>query len=279
MRPCIHRRPSPTPLVLTLLLTGLLPPASVAGQLATPNITGVSFGHLHLNVADLNVHRRIWVDHFGGTWVDRDPVRAAWLPGTLIMFNERVPTGGTIGSVLDHVGFTVPDRDAFVDRWRADGFEVAQLFESEEGVRQAYLLTPDGLRIELFEDLGAMEATATHHVHVLAEDPEETLAQYAQRFGLEPRARGSIANTADVPGMNLSFSQAEEHLVSTRNRVVDHIGFEVVNLETFVARLEEQGMVFDVPYQELDGIGIAIAFYTDPAGVFVELTEGLPQYR
>ncbi len=37
-------------------------------------------------------------------------------------------------------------------------------------------------------------------------------------------------------------------------------------------------MEFDVPYRELDQLGIAIAFFTDPFGTYIELTEGLDKY-
>ena len=38
------------------------------------------------------------------------------------------------------------------------------------------------------------------------------------------------------------------------------------------------GVEFDVPYRELDQLGIAIAFFTDPFGTYIELTEGLDKY-
>ena len=61
----------------------------------------------------------------------------------------------------------------------------------------------------------------------------------------------------------------------TKGRAVDHIGFEVKNLEAFVKGLEAQGVKFDVPYRPVPQLGIAVAFFTDPWGAYVELTEGL----
>jgi catechol 2,3-dioxygenase-like lactoylglutathione lyase family enzyme len=57
--------------------------------------------------------------------------------------------------------------------------------------------------------------------------------------------------------------------------VLDHIGFEVDNLEAFCAELEAKGVKFDRPYTEIPALGLGIAFFTDPWGVYVELTEGL----
>lgn len=34
------------------------------GQLATSNSAGVTFGHLHLNVTDIEVHKKLWTEHY-----------------------------------------------------------------------------------------------------------------------------------------------------------------------------------------------------------------------
>jgi catechol 2,3-dioxygenase-like lactoylglutathione lyase family enzyme len=59
---------------------------------------------------------------------------------------------------------------------------------------------------------------------------------------------------------------------------MDHIGFEVKNLEAFCKKLDAQGIKFDSPYRKFPAAGIAVAFLTDPEGAYIELTEGLDQY-
>ena len=49
-------------------------------------------------------------------------------------------------------------------------------------------------------------------------------------------------------------------------------------LEKLCAELEAMGITFDRPYQEVESLGIAVAFFTDPFGTYIELTEGLDQY-
>ena len=49
-------------------------------------------------------------------------------------------------------------------------------------------------------------------------------------------------------------------------------------LEAFCRRLEDMGVTFDRPYREIEGLGIAIAFFTDPFATYIELTEGLDNY-
>ena len=56
---------------------------------------------------------------------------------------------------------------------------------------------------------------------------------------------------------------------------MDHIGFEVKNLEASCKRLEQNGVKFDSPYKKDPELGMSTAFFTDPWGTYIELTEGL----
>jgi hypothetical protein len=66
-----------------------------------------------------------------------------------------------------------------------------------------------------------------------------------------------------------------ENLVGTRGRAVDHVGFEVRNLEAFCAALAGKGITLTQPYRRDAGLGVATASITDPWGTSIELTEGL----
>jgi len=111
-------------------------------------------------------------------------------------------------------------------------------------------------------------------VHWFTPGDEEIFALYLEMFDLEPFERGSIATTTNVPGMNLSFNGAG----SPRDRTIDHIGLEFSDLEAAVRRLEERGVDFDIPLREVSNLRLNIAFFTDPSGAYVELTEGLLDY-
>src|SRR5712691_13063102 len=73
-------------------------------QLAPPNAAGITFGHVHLNVRDIEVHKKLWVEQFGGVVVQKGPLVAVKLPGMLIAFRQAEPTGGSEGTVMDHFG-------------------------------------------------------------------------------------------------------------------------------------------------------------------------------
>ena len=61
------------PLAVTVMCL-LVSPAYA--QLATPNETGLRYGHVHLNVSDIEVHKTLWVEHFGGVVVQKGALTA-----------------------------------------------------------------------------------------------------------------------------------------------------------------------------------------------------------
>jgi hypothetical protein len=78
-----------------------------------------------------------------------------------------------------------------------------------------------------------------------------------------------------LPGVALNFSPSPSPTVATQGRALDHIGFEVENLEAFTKKLEADGIPLTVAYRTVPALGISIAFIQDPWGTNIELTEGL----
>ena len=247
-------------------------------QLAPPNQAGLTYGHVHLNVQDIEVHKKLWVEQFGGVVVQKGRLTAVRLPGMLIALTQRDPTGGSQGTVMDHFGFKVRNLEAVLATWRAAGLPVTSEFTGAEGFPNAYVMAPDDVRVELQEDKTLPVEVAAYHIHFLTPEYEELLDWYVETFSLERRARGRIETTTDVPGMNLSFGNERTPTVGTRGRAIDHIGFEVDDLEAFCKMLEARGIEFDSPYREVPSVELKIAYLTDPSGVYIELTEGYDEY-
>lgn len=266
----------PTATLGVVLALVFAPPAGA--QLATPNDNGITYGHVHLNVSDIEVHKKLWVEWFGGEVVQKGPLTAIKLPNFLIALTEREPTGPMQGSVLDHFGFKVRNTAEFLARWTAAGMEAGEIFTGAEGMPNAYVMAPDGVWVELQEDPSLHVPVAGYHIHFFTPDYEELLAWYRKVFDLHVRPRGRIQTTTDVPGMNMSFGTAEQPAAPTRGRALDHIGFEVDNLEAFCQKLEAMGIEFDVTYREVESVELKIAFLTDPLGTYIELTEGYDEY-
>ena len=264
---------------LLLIATMVCLVASPAyAQLATPNDAGLTYGHVHLNVSDIKLHKRLWVEHFGGVVVQKGSLTAVRLPNMLIALSAREPTGGSQGTVMDHFGFKVRNLAKFLAKWRAAGLPVGSEFTGSEGQPNAYVMAPDDVRVELQEDQALPVEVAGYHIHFRTPGHEELLDWYLDLFGLEKRSRGRIETTTNVPGMNLSFGGSDEPLAATRGRSIDHIGFEVDDLEAFCKMLAARGIEFDREYREIESIELKIAFITDPSGVYIELTEGYDRY-
>jgi catechol 2,3-dioxygenase-like lactoylglutathione lyase family enzyme len=264
----------PVLIAAVLLAVGL--PAHA--QLAPFDGAGMTYGHVHLNVSDLELHKALWIEHFGGELVERGPLTVVKYPGMLVALREREPTGGSQGSVMDHFGFKVRDIEGILAKWREAGYEVQSEFTGAEGFPNAYIVLPDGIRLELQQDPAQEEDVIGYHIHFITPDYEELMAWYVENFGVVPFQRGTIATTANAPGMNLSFGDADGATAPTQGRAIDHIGFEVRNLQATIRGLESRGITLDVPYREVPSIGLNIAYLTDPSGVYIELTQGYVDY-
>src|SRR4029450_7731948 len=104
----------------SVLALAIVTPAPA--QLAPPNPAGITYGHVHLNVKDIEVHKKLWVEHFGGVVVQKGPLTAIRLPGMLVAHTQRDPTGGSMGTVMDHFGFKVRNLGEFLAAWRKAGY-------------------------------------------------------------------------------------------------------------------------------------------------------------
>ncbi len=263
---------------LSALLITLFFTSPVFAQLATPNAAGLTYGHVHLNVSDMDLHKRLWVEHFNGTVVERGPLTVVKLPNMMVALTNREPTGGSRGTVMDHFGFKVRSIENFLAKWRRAGYEVGSEFIGSEGQKNAYIMMPDDVYVELQEDQSLHVEIMGYHIHFRTAGHEELLAWYTDLFSLEVRPRGRIETTTNAPGMNLSFANSNEPRTGTRGTSIDHIGFEFDDLEAFCKELEAKGIVFDVPFRDIPSIGLKIAYITDPNGVYIELTEGYDEY-
>lgn len=247
-------------------------------QLSPMNAAGITYGHVHLNVADVEVHKKLWIDMFGGVWVQKGPLMTVKFPNMLIAFQQRAPTGPSQGTVMDHFGFKVRSMPEMLTAVRAAGYTVQSEFTGAEGFPNAYFLGPDGLRVEMQEDKTLSAKALPNHIHFQTPDFEKLLDWYVDTFSLTKRSRGTIKSTADAGTVNLSFATSQAPVVGTKGRAIDHIGFEIKDLAALVKQLEAKGIKFDVPYREIPAIGLKIAYITDPSGVYIELTEGYTAY-
>ncbi len=260
---------------------------SAPAQLPPPSAGPIVMGHHHFNVSDVDAHKHFWVDLLGAEAVSLGKMTVIKVPGGLIALTAKAPTGGSRGTTINHVGFQVPDVKALVVKLKADGVPIitkqevaggratADVFYTEsQKTNLAFVLAPDDIKVELMENPALKVPIVNHHTHFAAPDVAGMQKWYADMFGAKPMQRGQF-EAADLPGVNLTFSPAVGGEIGTKGRAIDHTGFEVRGLEAFCKKLEAEGIKFDRPYTDVPALGLKIAFFTDPWGTYLELTEGL----
>jgi catechol 2,3-dioxygenase-like lactoylglutathione lyase family enzyme len=244
--------------------------ASSRAQLAAPGPSGVVMGHLHLATKDMEASRRFWTA-LGGVPVQNGQLQLIQLPGTFVMLRQSQQTaGGTEGSTVERIVL------------RVSGSEIARLagrLEQATGSKFTALVTsPEGVTIEFREGTSQDVAIRMERLEFKSVAPADTRDWYAKTFGA---ASTSLAGAtppvyiAELPGLLMYFRAADAAPAGTKGRGLDHIGFEVKNLEEFCKKLEAAGQKFDRPYTRLPNSTTAIAFLTDPWGTYIELTENL----
>jgi catechol 2,3-dioxygenase-like lactoylglutathione lyase family enzyme len=277
------------------LLAGV--PLAATGQILVGDEGPIVYGHHHFNTTDMAAQRRFYVETLGGksAKLGENAVEVVEFPNVFLFFRPmQAPTGGTIGSTVNHIGFSVPDLKPVVAKLKANGFKmitsesVAPTVKIADDIAAAspttniaFVLGPEDVKVELVEVRDQAAPIALHHVHFFGEQQADMQAWYEKTFGAAsvPRVPGQAFVQSRLPGVILSFSPSATPTVATQGRALDHIGFEVKNLEAFTKKLEADGIELTVSYRTIPALGLAIAFIKDPWGTNIELTEGLTGIR
>ena len=182
--------------------------------------------------------------------------------------------GGTQGSVVNHVGFIVDNVQARAAQWKAAGVPV--LPGNNNRLDQAFVETPDGVRIEILEDKSQSMPVRNEHVHLSLPEAEIAKAQawYVKTFGGKAGTRNG-APVVDLPGVQMRFAKADTKQAPTRGRVFDHIGFDVKDHAAFVKKIEAEGIKLDEPVRKAAN-GSTLTYITDPWGTRIEIIERAP---
>jgi catechol 2,3-dioxygenase-like lactoylglutathione lyase family enzyme len=279
---------------LSIAAALLVATASVAVAAQTIVAEGpVVYGHHHINTTDMAAQKRFYVETLGGrlATIGTNNLEVVEFPNVFLFFRPmQAPTAGTIGSTVNHIGFSVPDLPPVVAKLKAAGFKMITSESVAATVRVAddiaaaspttniaFVLGPEDVKVELVEVTTQATPIQLHHVHFFGEQRDQMQAWYAKVFGAaaQPANPNQAFVMATLPGVTLSFSPSPTPTMATQGRALDHIGFEVKNLEAFTKKLEADGIPLTVSYRTVPALGVAIAFIKDPWGTNIELTEGL----
>jgi hypothetical protein len=97
-----------------------------AGQLAAPNAAGVRLGHLHLYVSDVPAQQKFWA-MMGGVPVANQRLEMIQFPGVFILVRKGETKGGTVGSIVNHIGFVWKDLPAAMAKWQTAGYKIERM--------------------------------------------------------------------------------------------------------------------------------------------------------
>jgi len=263
-----------------LLVVSTLAAGTAAAQPAPVNQAGVTMGHWHIVSKDVEANKKLFLA-MGGKLYMPGGQPLIMFPGlyiNLILGNE-MGDGGTVGSVVNHVGFIVDNVQQRVAQWKAAGVTVlpgGALPTGGNRLDQAYVETPDGVRMEILEDKTQTVPSRNEHIHLALPAAEIPKAQawYAKTFGGQTATRNN-APVVNLPGVQIRFNAADTKQAPTRGRVLDHFGFDVNDHAAFVKRLEAEGIKLDQPVGK-GATGNTITYITDPWGTRIEIVQRLP---
>src|SRR5579871_5228872 len=148
-----------------LFFASALAAGSAVAQPAPFNDAGVTMGHWHIVSKDVEANKKIFLGMGGKMFmVGGNPFMM--FPGVYInlVLGTEKGEGGTQGSVVNHVGFIVDNVQQRVAQWKAAGVKV--LPGTNGRLDQAYVETPDGVRMEILEDKTQGVAIRGEHVHL-----------------------------------------------------------------------------------------------------------------
>lgn len=282
----------------TVVLAAMTSAASAAAQTAPAtaaapaepvatrrNAQGIAFNHVSLEVPNFDQEVAFWVAIGGQRQTPGAgggaPAAAQAAPAgrfTVIQFPDMNITvregrgaGGTVGSVLNHIGFQVKNTAEAMPRFQA------AMLKTEPGgfPGQGWLVSPSDVRVEILQDPNLQVAIRGHHVHFNNADVSAMQAWYAKVFGAVPGKRGNF-DAADITAsntvMNLTFTRSETAVVASKGRAADHIAFSVDNLGAFMRALPADVHV-DQPLAIQANGRTGLAFLVDPWGMRIELID------
>ena len=93
-------------------------------QLTAASQGPIVYGHHHLTVTSIDEHKKFWVDTLGGELVTVGNLEIVRFSNVLVFMREAAPTGGTKGTTVNHIGFSVPSTRSMVETVRAAGYPI-----------------------------------------------------------------------------------------------------------------------------------------------------------
>jgi catechol 2,3-dioxygenase-like lactoylglutathione lyase family enzyme len=249
------------------------------------------FHHVHLNTTDPAAAIAFYTSRFKARKESFAGLGdALWTGDSWLLFTQvNSPPPSELLSGIWHIGWGAQEMQSTYQQQLAKGTRFAtpitDISDMVGGNRQffyAYVDGPDHVLIEL--------NTARHHnfghVHLFSADPPAAGAWYTKEFGFRHFAQTEKRIYRDVQIAPAAFVTADHvsmiiypveyrggTFVSTRGRVVDHLGFSVDDLDATLARMRNDGVKVTTEPRSLADSRIKFAFVEGPDQVAIELIQ------
>ena len=230
------------------------------------NVATIPFDHIHLAVPDPEKAYDWYVSNLDGQ-VGENPGRVMFeafsgrrpLP-VLMIFLRSVGAKPSDGSVIDSIGFSVPDVAAKTKALELAGAKV---------VSPGVVIDPWGTKIELVNDI---PGRGFHHVVLRVNDPDTAIRWFAGTFGGE-RTRIGGRDALRYGRTYLAFTRGASAAAS-EGRSIDHLGFAPRDMDAEAAALKAHGVRFTAdPAPKPNQFGHRTAYAEAPGGIRIELVE------
>lgn len=260
------------------------------GGVAPTAASQVSFSHLRVRTKDVDAAKKFWVAALGGTSRTVGTTEAVMLPGVLVLLDKQNASGGSKGSIVDHVTLEVKDLKALMTTLKQQKVTLAtraeintiyvvtddMAFMPDRATSAAVAMTDD-VKVELVENKQLTTAVAFKSFHFAPPVMADVKDWYVKAFGAKLGNRGFGFESLDLGGRAsaLMFTLANEKVAPTSGRALDRIGFEVRGAALLAKKIERLGGAITRPYGKSPDTGVVSVIVTDPWGTSIELTEGL----
>ena len=252
---------------------------AAAANVAAAQTKGMlPYDHIHLNepAAEASVW---WEKNIpGGRRITEAPDRIMYGAVRLMFLGAR-SSGGSQGSVIEHLGFSVADLDAKMRELAAINTKVIEPVKNVPGLYKTALIeSPWGTQVQLVQD---PELLGLHHVQLRLPDTEAAYAWLLDKFGGErTKIKGQLdsvkyAGTGGFTTVYIVVARGES--VPSQGRAIDHIGWRsTAKIDETKAMLEGKQVQLTSQPRPLtlpNGPVINYFYVAGPNGTRIEIVE------
>lgn len=274
-----------------------------AGACQTTADERAHFHHVRLNVTSVDESVRFYSRVFGAVPVKFHGADALFTERSLILFNKVAqPPPGELVSGIWHIGWGGVDVKNEFEWWKSRGVEIHTPLSPLPGQDNFYFYVrgPDKELIEI----NTMGHHRFAHVHLFADDVNETTRWYAQHLGLSParpipvpKPEGDMSSLRTI-WLNsfrcdnvtfIVFGKPDRNppppwwpdkplrdIQPTQGRPIDHLAFSYRHIEPVYERMRSAGVKIVQPIAVQESLQLRSFFVLAPDGVLVEIVEAKP---